>query len=222
MTSSIMEEQVRAQEDTHECQTALLMYQQLLEKHGLSTVDVELSAGLPMETIEQIAIYNGQRIPKWMSYLYATIAQHHRCIAARNKVARKCGGYQQTLQFIGHKHDAEIAAQVFSTALAAADRLYNRYRIKKAANKTLQYTQRERGSYSRYMLGFVRGLEAAYQQQEAASTFDLIITVPDDVREHVRGYGKHITRSITPTADGNMIAGYNDGFNVGRGDRLAE
>ncbi len=213
-------------QDTHECQTALLMYQQLLNKHGLSSADVELTAAMQAETIEEVAVYTGRRIAKWMRYLYTTVAKHHRCVAAINKVLRGSTVYWQTLQFIGHKQDAEIAAEAFKTALDAAFRLYNRYLLQKAASSTCFALpgngQSERNNRSRYMMGFAHGLEAAYRQQEAETTFDIIIMVPADVREHVSGYGKHTIRDDAPIADSNMVAGYNDGFNIGRGDRLAE
>ncbi len=212
--------------DTHECQTALLMYQQLLDKHGLNSADVEITAAMQAETIEEVAVYTGQRIAKWMRYLYTTVAKHHRCIAASCKVFRGSAVCRQTLQFIGHKQDAEIAAEAFKTALDAAFRLYNRYQLQKAASDTCLtlpgHGQSEHSNRSRYMMGFAHGLEAAYRQQEAETTFDIIITVPADVREHVSGYGKHTIRNDVPITDSNVIAGYNDGFNIGRGDRLAE
>ncbi len=212
-------------QDDHECQTAMLMFQRLLEKNGLDVAEVDAAAP-ESERPEETDVFAGVRIEKWRHCLHVEIASHFRCIPVTMRKWRSGQPDMQTLQFIGHRRDAAIAKEAFQTALSASERLYSRHKLRMLEQEALGewWSRGDTPNFSRYMLGFALGLEAAYKQQEAETTFDIILTTPPDVREFVDGMGlqKRTYNAHDAPQDGNTHAGYADGFNVGRGDRLPE
>jgi hypothetical protein len=216
-------------QDDHECQTAMMMFQRLLTKNGLDVAEVEAMPDTCAEKPEETDVYEGTRIEKWRHYLHMVIAQHFRCIPVTmtRYTGLRMEQHKQILQFIGHRRDVQIAAEAYATALAAGERLYSRHRLRVLEAEAFGdvVTLRSLGgtpNYSRYMLGFGLGMEAAYKRQEAEATFDIILTTPSDVLEHVKGFRKRTFNAKAAPQDGNTSAGYADGFNVGYGDRLTE
>lgn len=217
----------------HEGRTAMLMFQRLLDKHGLNVSDVEVYEGSAQqgEQIDTQAAFGAQRVETWIALLHVTIAKHFRCVPAIERKYRGAGKNRySTLQFIGHTTDAQIAAEAFKTALTVADRMFARYELERLQTEALMPVfsslllpkETPREMRNGYYVGFVSGLEAAYKQQEAETTFDIIITTPADVLEAVKGYK---SRNISANGGGQRgseseAAGYKDGFNVGKGDRL--
>ena len=210
-------------QDDHECQTAMLMFQRLLTKNGLDVVEIDVPTPAD-EPPAEVDVHSGQRIDTWMHYLHCVIANHFGCVPVTQKCGRGSRLVMQTLLFIGHSRDTTIAAQAFTTALAAADRLYSRHQLRAMEDAALSFgfgmRAPDKPNRGRYMLGFADGLQAAYRQQEAESTFDIILTTPADVLAAVAGFANRKFNIRACKQDGNTEAGYGDGFNVGRGDRL--
>lgn len=211
--------------DDHECQTAMLMFQRLLTKNGLDTAEVQIN-GDPEETPEEIDLHSAARIENWMHYLHSAVAKHFRCVPVCTALRRNGKLIRRTLQFLGHKRDATIAAEAFQTALAAAGRLYRRHELAMLEDAALSYDRcagnQLKPSRSHYMIGFAAGLQDAYRRQEADSTFGIIITIPADVLAAADDYKGIRLHTSAAKRDGNTSAGYTDGFNVGRGDRLPQ
>lgn len=211
--------------DDHECQTALLMFQRLLAKNGLDAAEVQME-GEPDETPEEIDLHSAARIESWLHYLHSAVAKHFRCVPVCTLLRRDGKTARQTLQFVGHRRDAAIAKEAFQTALAAAGRLYRRHELATLERDAMLYAlggvKPLKPSRSRYMMGFAMGLQSAYCQQEAKSTFDIILTVPADVQAAVAGYKNKSLRASVSKRDGNASAGYADGFSVGSGNCLPQ
>lgn len=212
-------------QDDHECQTAMLMFQRLLTKNGLCAAQVQVEAQ-PEETPDTVDLVQVRRVDTWLKYLYCVLAKHFRCVAVEHHTVNAQWEKVRTLQFIGLPRDVTIAAQAFQTALAAAGRLYERHELRALEDEALAYDTGlpapDKPNRGRYMMGFAMGLHAAYRRQEAESTFAITLTTPADVLAAVAGFrdGKAADpRKVK--RDGNTGVGYADGFNVGRGDRLA-
>lgn len=197
-----------------ECQTALLMFQKLLAKNGLSESEVVLD-DLPDEKEEVIeqSIHNAPKIPQWLRILYISIAEHFRCVA----VSQRAMG-NTSLLFVGHEKDASIAAQAFYAAKSAAARLSADYELECLINEADNGIPNRfnRGSY---LIGFARGVDAAYRRQEAENCTSLIIVTPPDVVEATKKLSTAKFRCDDP-CDDSALAGYYDGENVGRGNVL--
>jgi hypothetical protein len=197
-----------------ECQTALLMFQRLLAKNGLSEREVALD-DLPdeKEEVTETSVFAGSKIPKWLRVLYITVAEHFRCAP----VAERTMGFTSLL-FIGHEKDAAIAAEAFFAAKSAAVRLSVDYEMEcliNEAEKGIPY------SFDRnnYLFGFAKGVDAAYRRQEAENCTGLIIVKPADVIEATRKYSTKAFR-YGESNDHSTLAGFRDGESVGRGNAL--
>lgn len=210
--------------DDHECETAMLMFQRLMEKNGLDASAIEVEE--ERQALDEVDIYQGLRVENWLHYLHSTIAKHFRCVAVVS-ISPRVGTNAKTLQFIGHARDAAIAKEAFSAACSAAEHLFSRYKLQMAideamADSEMMFFKRAMGKVnrSRYMLGFGFGLNAAYKRQEASSEFGIILTTLSDVLAAVEHMPTRATDVSAPRGDSNVIAGYSDGLNVGLGDRL--
>lgn len=202
----------------HECQTAMMMFQKLLAKHGLTASEVTFEE--EREEVDKISVHNGTRIETWLHYLHCIIAKHFRCVPVTKSAYRGSGKNRyQTLQFIGHSADVEIAAEAFKTAKLCADRMYARRVRVELENEALGYPSRKIDK-NKYFTGFGFGLETAYKKQEAETTFDIILATPADVLEAVSGF-RQKSRSVDCVAgDASAEAGFVDSNNVGRGNAL--
>lgn len=202
----------------HECQTALLMFQKLLKKHGLSERDVPIEETAAEEEIKTAKAYENTRIPLWVRHLYCMVAKHFCCVAINN-TSRCWRVTHQTLTFVGHESDASIAQAAFEAAYCAAQRMCDEEQanvnyIAKCFGKRKDFNRLD------YLMGFVMGMNAAYSKQEAENETGLIITTPADVLLTVEGLPSETHRVRQPRSNEAVSAGYVDGNNVGRGDTL--
>lgn len=202
----------------HECQTAMMMFQRLLAKHGLTTSEVTFEE--KAEQIDTISIHSSARVEMWLRNLHCVIAKHFRCIPVSRGEYQGSGKNRiMTLQFIGHSADAEIAAEAFKTAKLCAERMYAR-RVRVALENEALGAPARKIERNKYYIGFGFGLEAAYKQQEAEATFDLIITTPSDVLEAVSSF-KNVKHHFNAQRGNESVeSGFMDGNNVGRGNAL--
>lgn len=197
-----------------ECQTALLMFQKLLAKNRLSESEVILDDP-PDETEEVIeqSIHSAPRIPQWLRILYISIAEHFRCIAVSKRVMGNT-----SLLFVGHEKDASIAAQAFYAAKCAAARLCADYELECLINEVDNGIP-NRFNRESYLIGFSRGVDAAYRRQEEGNCTSLIIVTPPDVVEATKRLSK-VKHNFSDPCDDSALSGYYDGENVGRGNVL--
>lgn len=201
-----------------ECKTAMLMFQRLLDKHGMKVSDVVVEAD-HNEVIEK-DVYGAKSISGWMSLFHSIIASHFRCVPVR-RVDKSGNKVTHTdLQFIGFENDSMLAAEAFSTSIKAAKRLFKRFWQENP--RTWMYYDSENTSRTKYLIGFAYGLHAAYKAQEDSGCLGIIVTTPPEVKEHVSGFKKSNRKFSQRTDDRYGSAGYTAGFNVGKGDRLSE
>ncbi len=203
----------------HECQTALLMFQKLLKKHGLSERDVPIDDAAK-EEIKKEQVYENASVPLWVRYLHNIVARHFRCMPVSDRYTRAGRTTRQVLTFIGHENDTRIAQAAFDAAYHAAQRMCaERQAIAQRARKlfggaTLAFNNTD------YLIGFVNGIDEAYKNQEAESGTALIVTTPSDVLAAVEDLPTQRHRMRETRNLDSAQAGYIDGNNIGRGDAL--
>ena len=195
-----------------ECQTALLMFQKLLKKNGLTAAAVEVREDAP-DSLRRETTREGRRVETWVRRLNLVIARHFRCFSLYKREA----GWT-LISLYGHDDDVRIAASAFKAAYGAAIRLCDNYRLFCLENEALRIPC-DKFDRNAYLIGFTEGLEAAYKRQEASGELGLMIVTPPDVVRAVAGFKR---RNFTATvSDGDSLnAGYNDGFSVGQGNAL--
>ncbi|MBR1585961.1 MAG: DUF2786 domain-containing protein [Clostridia bacterium] len=206
-----------------ECQAALLAFQRLLTKNNLSEADVNLSDVAPKETVEEVIVHQGGRIYDWIKIIHSTIAENFRCIGTitHNKLL-----HEASLEFYGHTTDVLIASRTFEAAINAAYRLAKECEARFLADSVLNDMPYSFDRFH-YLKGFAIGLDEAYKRaRRNDGELALIIQTPQDVRDAVDKIadGKHnIRMGIDPFEyDDSFMSGYDDGENVGAGNRIGK
>lgn len=63
----------------HEAQVAMMMFQRLLDKNGLTESDVD-AYHVEDETVNEVEVFTASRVATWKKLLHAYIARHFRCL----------------------------------------------------------------------------------------------------------------------------------------------
>lgn len=189
----------------HEAKAALLKAKELMAKNKMSDADFE-EKDLTLKSFEAEDIQwttDSGRI--WMTDLCRLICDNYCCSAAW-KTPR--GTRTHILVITGIGDDLEICKAVVGYAVGFVegqiDRLARRYRTmdpKVVANS--------------YALGFIAGLEMAYEdQKDEHPEWGLVVVKPDEVRKYEEGLGQKSVRTrkteFNPAAH---AAGLKDGTN---------
>lgn len=165
------------QQGTNEGYAALLAYQRMLKKYGMTDDDIKPD----QIKVEYVTAWRGKRVPSaWVNALHTCIAKHFRCIAIhrRSYSTGTSDGFTE-IQFAGLPDDANLAAQTFTAAKIVAECAAHEY------GRNVDVDMR-RGAASFYM-GFVNGLDLAFNEQENSGVLDLIVTVPEIVKREADG-----------------------------------
>jgi hypothetical protein len=139
-----------------ECETALLMAQRLMAKHGIDMSEVE-NVEDGKEVVHENITDRG-RTPYWKKALAKVIADNFRCYTYN-----RTGGGKSRIVFLGTKSDVELAKELFEFAVNV---------LQQSVKKFLAEQKKERGDdYSGtglrndYILGFVDGLREKFLEQ---------------------------------------------------------
>ena len=192
---------------TEEAQTALLMYQKLLVKHGLSEADIVIKNST--QVIEENSL-TVERLEKWILHLFMMIGKQFRCKTITRKIEYVVKHSNTSLMFLGEEADVEIAKAAFLTAKETAERM-----LKLSREKSHYKVNR-----SEYMLGFVTGLERAYKEQVVE--FGLCVVIPESVTKELEGRKyKNQEHKIDLKSSISSFQGYTDGFETGQRKKVA-
>lgn len=208
--------------NTNEAEAALLAFQRLLAKNGLSEADVALSdEKQTSEKVDESVVHSGKRVPQWIDMIHTTIAGHFRCVGILHR--DKLHGITH-LQFFGHTTDVLIASQAFQSAIAAAHRLCAEQELKAIEDSVLDGCDDDFNK-NNYLIGFAMGLDRAYHHAKANDkSLALIIQTPEDViaaANELTGGRTQKARPLNPLIFGaSFCIGFDDGEAVGSGDRL--
>ena len=160
-----------------EGQTALLMAQRLMLKHGVSLSQVELhQTENKFETGEAVG-RSASVLRWWEKDLSVVISTNFRCyvIQERNRVTKT-----SYLMFFGEKQDAEMAAKVYDAAL-----MFLRYRIDRLPDKSPAYK-------NSYIQGFILSLGKRFEKQ--VEEYGLMVMpkkeVLEDLHKRFQNLGK--------------------------------
>ena len=160
-----------------EGQTALLMAQRLMLKHGVSLSQVELhQTENKFETGEAVG-RSASVLRWWEKDLSVVISTNFRCyvIQERNRVTKT-----SYLMFFGEKQDAEMAAKVYDAAL-----MFLRYRIDRLPDKSPAYK-------NSYIQGFILSLGKRFEKQVEESGLMVMPKkeVLEDLHKRFQNLGK--------------------------------
>ena len=189
-----------------EAESALLMAQRMLAKYGLSMEDVDTMEDVVKEIVNE-GVTEYAKTPWWHKSMAMIIASNFKC----SVYTSRSGGYSR-IKFVGVKEDVDVAREVFNYAIDIANK------------KALQFTRkiRDRGENTKgirndFLLGFLNGIEAKFQEQvQSDATLALAIVVPKEVTDYVEN---NLTlrkgRASRVTALGNAEA-KSEGYHAGK------
>lgn len=226
-----------------EAKAASLKLQELLAKNHMSISEIEEAcAGEACaevdETLAEVGCGGGT---KWKNNLAHVIAANYRCETYERRSRRGGRDVGRWLVFVGEGGDADLARKVFEVTVEVAQRLYRKWcadtREKKQARwddlqAPLPEWQRcgfrwspSSSERDGWYLGFVAGLERAYDEQVSSSKeLAIALAVPASVRERMGELSKGFGPERKPRSrylDGRAFdAGKTAGHGYGSGDRL--
>lgn len=197
----------------HEAKAALLKARELMAEHKISMSDTMEVDKRIMEALMKDATYNSRKNP-WMSKLAKVIATNNCC-------SRACyiprGSRTRTIVFIGFPDDVKICTEIFLYALECI-----KSKEKELRKNTKTYAE---GSqlYRDYGMGFVKGLEEAYAEQNKEFGWGLVLSVPNEVTDYVnQNTSKKSIKSKTNKSSEAYASGIEDGKDFDKRKRIAE
>lgn len=192
--------------DTNESQTAMLMAQRLMAKHGIELSEVEEVEEQAKEVVDE-QVTNRGRTPFWKKQLASVVAENFRCTNYNSR-----WGGKSIIRFIGLKEDVEIAKEIYKFAVEVLERTCNAY-IK---NVVLEQGDADTyGLRNDYRLGFIKGLKEKYTEQVEKMDLAPILVQDMLVVQKVENMGFTKGVSSKVRRSGSQDA-YNQGFQTGK------
>lgn len=193
--------------DSNEAQTAMLMAQRLMAKHGIDISEVEEVEQQTKEVDDETIVGRG-RTPSWKKRLASVIAENFRC----TNYTRTWGG-KSSIHFIGLKGDIEIAKSVFEFAVGVLETTCSAYinNIKKQGVEFDAY-----GLRNDFRIGFINGLKQKYKEQVEQLNLSLVLVQDALVIQEVEKKGLRTIRVGNNARRSGDKDAYNNGFNTGK------
>ncbi len=144
----------------HEAALAAAHVQRLLAEHNLAMSELEARE----EGAGEVELQVARTVPKWVSSLFATVANAFDCFAVISATATS-----SRLRFIGVGEDPEVASCTMLYLMGELKRLaavYLRDKLSKSQDLSVSGRQKMRNSY---LLGGVQGVRQALASQKAAT-----------------------------------------------------
>lgn len=189
-----------------EAESALLMAQKLMVKHGLSMADVEGVAEDNSNVVEE-SVYHSVA-PRWHGKIAVILSRNFRCKCIWLQKLRN-GRKTKMITFIGCAADAAIVKEAHIYAIALIN--YNIRSIKKRFPRvTTPYI-------NTYIDGFIAGLNAKFKEQVNKEEWGLVLVTPAVVQAQYDSYNPVDTkpRGKVPEKSKNYNA-YNQGYLDGK------
>lgn len=197
--------------DDSESQTAMLLAQQLMAKHGLDMEDFDTSnplerkAKMTADDVIEMYVTPPTKLQWWQKDLCSIVGDNFRCYAFWRTIRGR-----SRILFLGSKEDSAIAREVYLFAQKAIEYLSIKYLDERGiTDPSDRNTLR-----NDYIKGFLSGLSTKFKEQVAEQELSLVLVKNDAV---VEVYSKKKMRTDSPSTaqrsgDGEaMISGYNDG-----------
>lgn len=188
----------------NEARTALLMARRLMIEYKIGSLDEISEENQNPETRETPFAYTTITNP-WMFALSVFIASRYCC---RSFALRGYGKKTRRVGFVGLSGDLEVCVPAFE--LAATTIIHNVHHLKL-----------DRASASSYAEGFMKGMKAEYEKQDAAmiqsecteTALATVTSVPDCVNRHVDENFNTVrfTTRVHPRDESAYSTGYADG-----------
>ena len=148
-----------------EGEAAMLAAQRMMAENNIVEADINVANPTTKEVVEEIGSSN-KRPVWWYGNLASILADNFRCYVYIQKIRSR--GITSII-FLGLKDDVELVKEVFAYAIKIID-----YNSKKYADE-----HRELGRYAgiknQYILGFLAGLKAKFNEQVKQNNWGLIV-----------------------------------------------
>lgn len=202
-----------------ESEAAMMKAQQLLSEHGLSMAQAEQAAGVRQEACEVTANVGTKTAPWWHKSVAIIIAKNFRC----DLFIRLFGG-GSSIVFVGLPTDAEVAREVFYTAVRTADREAKKFLLIEKKTPSIRTWNRSVSIAVRndYLRGWIEGLRSSFQKNVEERA--LLVVPPPEVREHMNKMSLRKNAPSSTLSGGSHrahSAGVTDGSRFNRMERLS-
>jgi hypothetical protein len=165
-----------------ESQAALLKARQLLQKHGLSMMDIDVQTDSKEDRMgcEEVSIDGRTMLPKWITLLAGVIALYFDigCVFVNKK-------HGHLVSFYGNKFNSQAAAVAFPNLVSQVEYLAKNYKtMRMEYMKSASLTRQFRESY---IFGLIDGfnnrliMEKAREQSEAAESSTALALYNEDL-----------------------------------------
>lgn len=199
-----------------ECETAMLMAQRLMTKHGIEMSEVEADEQPSREVIHENITDRG-RTPYWKKALASVIADNFRCYNYT-----RTGGGLSRIVFLGVKGDVELAKELFEFAVNVLDRGVKKFMrdLKKERGGVLSNAN---GIRNDYIIGFIDGLRKKFHDQVEELCLTPMLVKDDalvEVYNHMaftRGRSSSVQRGYDKSA---YSSGHREGSSLSKHSRL--
>jgi len=165
-----------------EAETALLMAQRLMLKHGISQAEIDSFGKEDNDTIEEVIVFAGKKMNNIIGYLANVIAFNFKCKQYAEQILDRYRNKQAyiRIKFFGEKNDVEIAQKIFSHAKLMMNALSDRYVTTAISDISICDKRQQKQAYK---LGFVYGLETKFKEQIQSNCLDLMLRPSKKVEE---------------------------------------
>jgi len=163
----------------HEAALAAAHAQRLLAEHNLAMSELEVQE----EGAGEVALEVAKTVPKWLSSLFATVANGFDCFPIVTTTP-SCS----RLRFIGVGEDPAVACCTLQFLMKELRRLATTYlRVSEATHGRLSTAERQRVRNS-YLLGGVQGVRQALaaQKSQTPTTSSALVPVKDALIQQYR------------------------------------
>lgn len=198
-----------------ECETAMLMAQRLMAKHGVDMSEVEQEQEETKEISDE-AITERGRTPYWKKSLAMVIAENFRCYSYT-----RTGFGKSRLFFLGVKEDVELAKELFEFAVNVLERSVRNYLRKQREERGDSYEGS--GLRNDYILGFIDGLKEKFAEQVEELCLTPALVKDEELVEvyERRNFRRGRSSSVSRSFDGNAYSsGHREGKSLSKDSRL--
>lgn len=168
----------------HEARAALLKARQLMAEHKLTEAELKDPVKQEVKNVKTDITCSKRKNP-WIVPLSAVIGENYCCKGYRT---HGYGAQTQSIGFVGFEEDVDICVSIFQYAVDCVLSEIKRIKKENACYNT-SYGKRLCDSYG---YGFVRGLTAAFeeQQKQNESGWGLVLVTPKEVLKETENWGK--------------------------------
>jgi hypothetical protein len=168
-----------------ECETAFLLAQELLVKHGLTMEEIDSNSEVDKNVTED-GIETSAKDKWWHASICNVVADNFKCKRYIN-VKKIDGALKYSMRLMGFAEDIQIAKSVYQHVLETIEYQLNMYYHKiriKSESKGEKFTKRDFTSYKNsYLIGYRQGLEDKFAEQVAVNNWGLVVIADKKVEE---------------------------------------